>query len=157
MSTNKSITLKLYPNLHVCTYVPFSSIWTPIRLRTSNIHSAMNMILKWLTFSLKSYQALQDGLVLMSVLTWTVVLARLFGLLFKEQSLSFQAVDKEMGMGTEWLRMCHWGHQWESWESIMGVFTSLSGVLSIIVCYAVCLRRYILIHTAEYFGGNFVS
>lgn len=127
----------------------------------------MNLFLKWFTFSLKSHKVPQEGLVLMGVLTLTVVPAQVYlgrgvqstGFSCKEQrhSLSFQVVDKKMGLGTEWLRMCHWGCQWEPWESVMGVFTSWSGVLSIIVCYVVCLRSYILMHTAEYFGGNFVK
>lgn len=97
--------------------MPFSSTGTPIRLRTSNIHSAMNLFLKLFTFSLKSHKVPQEGLVLMGVLTLTVVPAQVYlgrgvqstGFSCKEQrhSLSFQVVDKKMGLGTEWLRMCH--------------------------------------------------
>lgn len=80
--------LKLYPALLVCAYVPFFfsrgrrsidciqylNSGSPIRLRTSNIHSAINMTLKWFTLSLKTHKAPWDGLLFVSVLILTVVL-----------------------------------------------------------------------------------
>ena len=71
----------------------------------------------------------------------------------KGEACPFKLWIRKWGGGTAQGYVTEVDSERQPWESVMGVFTSWSGVLSIIICYVERRKRYTLMHTAHYFGS----